>query len=156
MTIIQENTVIKALSWREPYGSLMLPPHNKIETRTRWTNYRGLVLICASKKSYDWDDVMGISGQVQFDRIIDRMKQKNEGHGKLWYTDYHGLAFAVGKLVGCRRMMKEDEDKCFVKYFPDLWCHIYTNVRPIKPIPWKGSLGFSNVPKEVKRQIEFL
>ena len=49
-----------------------------------------------------------------------------------------GKAIAIGRLVHCRPMLPEDEDKCFVKYNPDLFCHIYEDVRPIEPISWRG------------------
>jgi hypothetical protein len=45
------NQEIRALTWKEPYASLML--HGKIETRTWYTKYRGLVLICAGLKHYN-------------------------------------------------------------------------------------------------------
>ena len=48
---------IKALSWKQPYASLMLK--GKIETRSWPTNYRGLVLICASKAPYSIKEIKG-------------------------------------------------------------------------------------------------
>lgn len=53
-----EKPSIRALWWREPYASLML--QGKVETRTWNTNYRGLVLICASIKPYDDADILRI------------------------------------------------------------------------------------------------
>lgn len=67
-----------------------------------------------------------------------------------------GYAIAVGRLIDCRKMKPEDEDKTFVKYRPDLYCHIYQDVRPIKPIAWKGSQGWRTVEQEIINKIVFI
>jgi hypothetical protein len=67
--------------------------------------------------------------------------------------NYEGKAIAIGRLTDCRPMKLEDEDKCFVQYCPDLFCHIYENVQAIKPFPWKGSQGWKEVSIEIKNQI---
>lgn len=54
---------LRALSWKEPFASLMLL--GKIETRVWDTKYRGLVLICASKQIYTADEIRHISGDEQ-------------------------------------------------------------------------------------------
>lgn len=148
--MIIKNEPLKALSWKEPYGSLMLPPHNKIETRTWNTPYRGLVLLCASKKGYTWNVCRDISGEKQFNRILDSYGPD------ITRRTIEGSAFAIGRLVDCRPMRREDEDRAFVKYFSDLFCHVYENVTPIIPIPWKGSQGFRPVPQDVIEQIQLL
>lgn len=146
--VIETTVIMRALSWKQPYGSLMLPPFNKIETRTWRTNYRGAVLLCASKVPYSWNTVKEISGNKQFNRILDLqhpMRNTLEGH-----------AFAVGELVECRPMEKKDEDQCFVQFHSDLYCHVYQNVKPIKPIPFKGKQGWSWVPQDITDQIQYI
>jgi hypothetical protein len=69
---------------------------------------------------------------------------------------FEGKAIAIGRLIDCRPMRKEDEDKCFVQFFPDLFCHVYTDVQAIKPFPWKGKQGWSEVSPEVKSKIILL
>lgn len=135
---------IRALNWREPYGALML--HGKIETRTWKTNYRGLVLLCASKKDYPWDVVRSISEPEQFDRILDLSSHLNM---------HNGVAFAISRLVDCRPMVKEDEDKCFVAYHPDLFCHVHADVKAIDPLPWKGAQGWQKVPQNVLNYLNY-
>lgn len=149
---------IRALSWKQPYAELMF--HGKIETRTWNTNYRGLVLICASKKSYHRDEVIAISGSEQLKRIEAVL-------GKMYsYRDtrhHTGVAIGIGELVDCRPMAKEDSDLCFVEYCrPEidglpickpLYCHIYQNVRRITPIPWTGSQGWKTVDIETQKLI---
>ena len=148
---------MKALTWKEPYTSLMLC--GKIETRTWKTNYRGPVLICASKKSYIYNDVAKISGPYQYDRI---MKAFNSDRRTPYFGTYNnwsknnGFAIAIGNLVDCRPMKPTDEDDCFVTYHPDLWCHIYEDVRAIVPIPFKGKQGWSKVDSSIIKQLEYV
>lgn len=140
---------MRALSWKEPYASLML--HNKIETRTWPTKYRGLVLICASKVPYTTNQVIAVSGLHQVNR--------NFPFSISDYTPFSGKAIAVGELVNCRKMDPEDEDKCFVEYRQTmnstgiyesaLWCHVYKDVRPLAfCIPWKGCQGWKKLSEE--------
>lgn len=138
---------MKALSWKEPFASLML--HGKIETRTWNTNYRGLVLICASQKSYSEMDLLGISGERLTQTILTTLNSKCQ-------KENPGYAIAVGRLVNCRLMNPEDETKAFVKCWNDLYCHFYEDVKPIVPIPWKGCQGWKNVPQEFIDQIKYL
>ena len=141
---------IQALSWKEPYGSLML--HGKIETRTWPTKYRGLVLICASKAPYPSNTVKSISGIHQFGRIIETL------HGDTMNTKYprSGVAFAIGYLMDCRPMQKSDENHCYVEYYPDLFCHIYRDVKPIEEFAWKGSQGWRKLTEEEIKKIKIL
>jgi hypothetical protein len=136
-----------ALSWKQPYAELML--HGKIETRTWNTNYRGWVLICASKKGYSEISVLDISGNMFSDIEIKC--------GHKWEYCLFGYAIAIGYLSDCRPMQLADEDKCFVKYYiPGLFCHIYQNVQAIEPFLWKGSQGWKEVTHEIKKQIRII
>lgn len=143
---------MRALSWKEPYGSLMLPPYGKIETRARYTNVRGQVLICTSKVPYSENDVLGISRTNQACRIYESL-------GDIWHLyPLNGQAIAVGNLVDCRPMTKADEDACFVAYDPEFqrYCWIFEDVREIKPFPWKGAQGWKKVPQKIINQIVYL
>ena len=145
MKVIEEK--ILALSWRQPYAELML--HGKIETRTWKTNYRGLVLICASKVFYDTFEKIGISGMKQFNRLVDIVGDKNS-------VLQHGKAIAIGRLVDCRPMTKDDEDACFVEFREGLYCHVYEEVQKIKPFEWRGSQRWKIVSDEVKQKIKII
>lgn len=142
---------LRALSWRQPYGELML--YGKIETRTWSTKYLGWVLICTSIKDYPIDEVQRISGQKQFFRIVDGLSERILAKGR---PSYSGYAIAIGRLVDCRPMTLEDEDACFVQYKPGLFCHVYEDVQAIQAIPWKGSQGWKMVSDDVKNQIRLL
>lgn len=155
---------IRALSWKQPYASLML--HGKVETRTWSTSYRGLVLICASLKRYDQEVFYSISGQEQYDRIHKTIDV---------YDTTADMAIAVGRLVGCRLMKKEDENLTFVEYRDPwqiervskktgktkiitqrLWCHFYKDVKPIEPFDWKGTQGWKTLSPEEIKQIQII
>ena len=138
---------IRALSWKEPFASLMLLA-GKVETRTWATSYRGDVLICASKTPYSKNQQLSLMGEGLYHLV-------NEKH--ITRQDYHkGYAIGVATLVDCHPMQPEDEAQCFVKYDPKLMCHIYENVRPIKPIPFKGQQGWKILDDTIWEQIEFI
>ncbi len=141
---------IQALSWKQPFASLML--HGKIETRTWNTLYRGDVLICASAEPYLEFAIIELCHEHQIKSINHILSDEK-------IANVFGKAIAIGYLSDCRLMTKEDEEKCFVEYATGpkpLWCHIYTNVKAIKPFDWKGSQGWKEVPQEIKKQIQFL
>ena len=144
------NKELRALNWKQPFATLMA--HHKIETRVWKTDYRGFVLICASKMEYTENQLIRISGLEQFNRITDVLKME----GRQNMLDLRGYAIAVGELIDCRPMEITDENPCFVQFNPQLYCHVYENVRRIKPIPWKGSLGWKKLHPEFMNQIEFL
>lgn len=141
---------LRALNWKQPYATLM--GHGKIETRIWKTDYRGLVLICASKAEYTENQLIRIAGLEQFNRITEELK--TEGRDKM--LECRGHAIFIGELIDCRPMEIYDEDACFVEFNPQLYCHIYKDVRRIKPIPWHGSLGWRKLDPEFLKQVEFI
>jgi len=141
------NEPMKALSWKEPFASMML--HGKVETRKWNTKYRGLVLICASQKAYTEADLIGISGERLTQTIFTTLNSVGQ-------KENPGYAIAVGRLSFCKLMSSGDEPLAFVKYREDLVCHYYEDVRPIVPIKWKGVQGWKNVPQDFIDQIQFV
>lgn len=132
---------IKALFWKQPYANLML--HGKIETRTWNTNYRGLVLICASKVAYS-------------NKLVNLISYNNYVQNTLKDEEIKlGSAIAVGNLVDCRPMLPEDESKTFVRYNPNLYCHIYEDVRAIEPFELKGQIGWMNLTDDILNKIKY-
>lgn len=134
---------VRALSWKQPFASLMLA--DKIETRTWYTKYRGLVLICASQSPYSESEVRKISGN-QYSNMLDILRR----------TEPRGVAIAVGRLIDCRRMRPEDEEKCFVQYDENLWCHVYADVRQIEAFPFKGAQGWKQLTAEQILKIKYV
>ncbi len=149
MTDLFGHKEMKALSWKQPFATLML--HGKIETRTWNTSYRGLVLICASKIPYSVDQNVVISGYHQMTRITNLFLEHD-----LAKSDFLGYAIAVGELVDCRPMVPEDEDDCFVRWDMGLYCHIYKNVRAIDPIPFKGRQGWTKLTPDFVKKLKYI
>lgn len=141
---------MRALSWKQPYCSLMLPPYNKVETRIWSTKYRGWVLMCASLQPYSHDQLLSIAGEYQADRIYRAFGETEK------LDQARGNAIAIGRLIDCRPMRPIDEDFCYVEFNPQLYCHIYDHVHPIFPIPWKGKQGWSTVSQDILSQITIL
>jgi hypothetical protein len=139
---------LMALSWKQPFASAMLC--GKIETRTWDAKYRGWVLICSSKKPYNEDAVHDICGYTQHFNLMQELARKPDG------IESNGYAIAIGKLVDSRPMKREDEEKCFVEYWPDLYCHVYEDVQAIVPFQWKGTQGWKEVSQEIKNSITFI
>jgi len=143
--MFSKNEIVHALSWNQPFASLML--HGKVETRRRPTNVRGWVLICAAATSYTFDQVDKISGIEQCDRIDSLLQGDNIELGK---------AIAIGKLVDCRAMTVGDEKRCFVKYQQGLWCWYFEDVKEIEPFSWKGKQGWSILTEDQKAMIKLI
>lgn len=144
-----KNREIRALSWKQPYADLMF--YGKIETRKWYTRYRGLVLICSSKKGYTLGEEYALSGEIQWKRLNGILNENKFGEDIL-----DGAALYVGELVDCYQMTPSCEDKCFVKYSSDLFCHVYQNIRKIQPFAYKGCQGWKILSDEVKEKIKFV
>jgi hypothetical protein len=150
---------IKALVWRNPYAALML--HGKIETRTRPVAYRGDVLICTAKQLPPQGWVHLVSGTHQAERISEVLKAVKGNYNFCSEIEptanLHGYAIAVGTIVGCRRMLPEDEDATFVQYDSGRWCWIFENVRRIEPFVWThGKQGWLDVPLFEEEKIVYV
>ena len=159
--------VVRALSWKQPFASLML--HGKHETRTWNTNIRGWVLICASQNPYTYNkalEIMMLREMAHFLRVFDADgKYIQEEYKNIVGNMRTGVALAVGYLsavkymgdyIGNRNTHIEIEEKCFVRYNPDLWIHEYTDVQPIVPFEWKGKQSWSILTDEQKDKIILL
>ena len=66
LTDLIGDSPLRALTWKEPYASLML--QDKIETREWYTKYRGWVLMCCGKEPYPREDIIRMSWE-QIERI---------------------------------------------------------------------------------------
>ncbi|MCG2812996.1 MAG: ASCH domain-containing protein [Candidatus Aminicenantes bacterium] len=80
---------------------------------------------------------------------------------RTWCTDYRGLllivsskapriepagyALAIGKLIDCRPMTKDDEEEACCVVYPNAYAWVLTNIKRIEPFPVKGKLGLYNV-----------
>lgn len=149
------NETVRALSWKQPFASLML--HGKIETRVWNSKYRGWVLICASKQPYNKNLVYQIAGEnhERYLSIVETLKNDKT-------AGINGKAIAVGYLTSSKFMADHSGDKdfierkCFVGFNQELWMHEYMDVQPIVPFDWKGKQGWSTLDEETKDKIILL
>jgi len=135
---------VRALSWKQPYASMMLNGKTE-ETRVWHTQYRGLVLMCASKNGYSDYDLLKVAGSYYSEEI----------HKLLGKTKDlpQGVAIAIGRLVNSKPLQTIDLPKAFVASPFDLYAHTYKNVTPIEPFPIKGKQGWWTLNDEVKALI---
>lgn len=161
---------VRALSWKQPYASAMLPPNDKVETRVWDAKYRGLVLICASLRGYSWAEVEQMSGIDNQNRLVAMFEEEIIDTGKrLSYNDPInflplGMAIGIGELFNSMPMnlfrtdlhKKFVERKTFIQWDQKLWMHEYLDVIPIVPFPWKGSQGWRKLTDEQKQLIKLL
>lgn len=149
---------VRALSWKQPYATMML--YGKAETRVWSTPYRGLVLICSSWKEYTYTKQMEISGAAQVRRIRQKMAAKS-------YPVLDGHALAIGRLHSCKSMaeyaptqdpkeVEAIENLTYVRFYLDLFVFEFKDVRPIQPIPWKGSQKWRTITQADKNNIILL
>jgi hypothetical protein len=141
---------VRALSWKEPFATLMLYPYDKNETRKWHAKYKGWILMCRSKIAYDDAALLEIAGEKQYHRIVSLANEDN----RFYSNKNEGQAMAIGRLVNSRPMKEEDADKCFVQYNRNLFVHEYEGVRSIEPFYWKGVQGFKKLYlSEIKKII---
>jgi len=72
------------------------------------------------------------------------------------YQAEKGQALYIGELVDSRPMQAKDVKKAFVEFRPDLFCHVYENVFPIDPIPWKGVQRWKKLTERDRNKIMLL
>lgn len=128
-----------AVSIKQPFASLVVFGLKPLEIRSKRTNIRGRVVICASQKPY-------IDGMFRPDRpgiylptALDYVKEMGQ-------LVVYGHAIGMVDIVGCRPMTKDDESKALVKYAPGLWAWELENAVEIEPFPVCGQLGFFKLP----------
>jgi len=145
---IDKGDPIKALCWKQPFASLMLPPWNKVETRTQRVNYRGLVMIVATASPYSDRQLIELCGGVKaLDLLVRLVKQ----------PDYiGGHAIGIGTIQDCTEI--RDTDKTFIKpeHHAGRYAWRFGDVFAIEPIPMKGFQGWRNVDDEVRSKIVLL
>jgi hypothetical protein len=139
---------VRALSIKQPYATLMLPPVCKVETRTWYTKWRGWVLICASQQhTTQWQQIE-TSGRAQLERM-DIALTGIEDEVRIRC----GQAIGIGQLVDCRPMTPADEDACYVQWKEGLWCHVFRDVHAITPFGHSGHLGYKSLDEYDKKKI---
>jgi hypothetical protein len=114
--------ILKALSVKQPWASLIASGRKWIELRTWTVSYRGPLLICAS---------LGFAKE-----------------GAHWGVDGpRGRALCIVELVDVRPALASDEaGACCAISRPEVtFAWVLDDERPIQPFPVKGRLGLFEV-----------
>lgn len=121
-----------ALSIRQPWAWLILNAGKDIENRNWSTRFRGTVLIHASKgcTKSEFEDAQECAEMIGID--ISNMPG--------WKQIERGGIVGSVEIVDC----VEDSDSLW--FFGD-YGFVLRNARPLPFRPWKGQLGFFDVPE---------
>lgn len=124
-----------ALSIRQPWAWLILNAGKDIENRDWPTNFRGRVLIHASKTctKREYEDAMDFMTDRQILQGIGMNIPSIKG------MDRGGIVGSV-EIVDC--VTRSDSP-----WFMGQYGFVLRNPKPMPFIPWKGRLGFFNVPE---------
>ncbi|WP_341743128.1 ASCH domain-containing protein [Azonexus hydrophilus] len=124
-----------AISIRQPWAWLILNAGKDIENRDWPTHFRGRVLIHASKTctKAEYEDAMDFMTDRQILQGIGMNIPSIKG------MDRGGIVGSV-EIVDC--VTKSDSP-----WFMGQYGFVLRNLKPMPFIPWKGRLGFFNVPE---------
>ena len=134
---------MKVLSIKEPHASLLLTPYKNIETRSWKTNYRGPILLHASKS---------FGSGPEIGTLIDLFK--DAGLRKHFLA---GFIYAKAELVDCKLMTEQNIEELKREnpmeilcgyYSPGRYMWILKNIEPINLIKIDGHLGLWNYEEE--------
>lgn len=128
---------MKALSIKQPWASWIASGQKTIETRVWSTEYRGDILICASKTP---DKYMMKTLLDMFSPFQDITQQMQFPLGQ---------ALCIAELYDCKPMKAEDEKQAMCEVYGEgRWkakSFFLRNIRRIKPFPVSGELGIFEI-----------
>lgn len=132
--------VMKVLSIREPYASLIMNGKKRIETRSWRTNYRGEFLVHSSLGK--------MAGKDKYNDIVNDLISDMDMN--------YGYIICKCKLVDCIymdeefiRFIKDNRTEYAVgEYKVGRYAWVLEDVEPIKKIRTKGKLNFWNYEGE--------
>jgi len=142
---------MKVISILQPWASLVVLGHKKIETRSWNTKYRGELLIHASASVKSWQ---GLWHQEPFKSVLNDYDVPPFGAiiGKVNLihtikTEYciAGSEFGNHEDADPKIWEMTDQELAFGDYSPNRYAWLFSNsVSLDKPIPAKGQLGIWN------------
>lgn len=126
---------MKVISIQEPYGSLILKGHKKIETRSWKTNYRGELYIHTSSTIFKGDNTKAFNYINKDDLVF-------------------GYIICKCKLVDCIEMTEEfinsvdSKEKELGVYSIGRYAWILDDIEPIESIKTRGKLNIWEYEEE--------
>ena len=129
---------MKCLSLKQPWAWLMTNGLKDIENRKWRSNYRGRLLIQASKT---WD-------QEGYDFIQNHLEDSE----RLLLPEWYFLRYDFGAIIGVVTMVDVVQFHPS-KWFFGPWGFVFTSPEIWKnPAPYRGKLGIFDVPESVFKQ----
>jgi len=122
---------MKAISVKQPWAALIAVGWKWIETRTWSTDYRGPLLIVASKQP----------DRVAMQSLYDQPDTLEMIEPLLVY----GKALCRCTLVNCRAMLQEDEQLARCVCYPGAYAWVLNRIERIEPFLVRGQLGLYDV-----------
>ena len=138
---------MKALSVKQPYAALLATGQKTLEVRSMRTNYRGAVVICASKKLHENYDYYNVDKGVCYLLSGDKGFAYDIDFDLLHHS---GQAIAFANLVDVRLMRPEDESLTGCEYACGFYVWVFENPRLIEPQYITGQLGIFALDIEPK------
>lgn len=126
---------MKAISLKQPYGSLVMKGDKSLETRTWPTKHRGDLLICASLQPHTGMVWVPWSGWMWCKSALLRFPE----------LAIYGRALCVVNVVDCRPMVKEDEREACCELYPGAYAWVLKDLRPVEQVLIKGNRMLFNV-----------
>ena len=130
---------MKALSVKQPWAWLIGAGYKTIETRRWKTDYRGELVIVASK-TIDRDAMLMVNEKNQMFGV-----HINACRSTILKT---GKAICLAELVDCRPMVVEDEEKAMCPVYLGAYSWVLQNIRPVEPVAVRGQLRLFDVDDE--------
>ncbi len=140
---------MKCLSIRQPWAWLIVKRYKPVENRGWPTNLRGEVLIHAAK---------GCTA-VEFFDALDWIKDHPLAHEKKMYQHASNIPALSkidrGAIIGKATLVDCVEDH-HSPYFVGPYGHVFAAAQRCEPFPYKGTLGYFEVPDEVVSQLKWI
>lgn len=141
---------MKALSIRQPWANAIALGLKTAEIRTWKTDYRGLLLIHASKTIQNNDEATG---------FVERIYQKYGSTKRHAHAQPCGVIIALAELTDCVPALTMPNIHYIsggVAITKDDYAFLLDNVTPIRPYEYKGQLGLFDIPHDVEKQLQYM
>jgi hypothetical protein len=130
---------MKCISLKQPWAYLMVNGIKDIENRSWNTNFRGPVLVHASK-TFDQDSLDFIKQTITY--------LENDGNGEIVLPE----KFDMGGIVGTFTITKVVTDSANPWFFGP-YGFVVKYARPLPFFPLRGQLNIFDVPDEIVQQL---
>lgn len=126
---------MRTLSIRQPYAWLIMQGIKDVENRDWKTDYRGPLLIHVSK-TYT---------RKEHNRLTEQFAQDFG----VTLPSYEYLCGQLGHVIGRVNLVDCVSGHASHWYIPESFAFVLADPLLLQPVPWKGQLGFFDVPFRV-------